>query len=239
MTQEVLNGVAAIIIYYLICATTALVIRCLIKIPDEIFRKTLHCILLFSLIPWVLCFNTWWISALCALAFAALVYPALCLAEKIKNYSKIVTERKGGELKRSLLIVFSMFAAIISICWGWLGDKMLVFASVYAWGFGDAAAALVGKRFGRHALEGQHIQGRKSKEGTFAMFIVSFISVITIMIIRGGLSWYAYIIIAAAAAVVSAVVELYSMDGMDTITCPLAAMAVIIPLTYLFGGIII
>lgn len=37
-------------------------------------------------------------------------------------------------------------------------------------------------------------------------------------------------------AAVTAVVELYTMHGLDTVTCPLAAMAVLLPLVHLFGG---
>ena len=38
------------------------------------------------------------------------------------------------------------------------------------------------------------------------------------------------------AAAVSALVELYTPNGMDTFTCPMAAMAVLLPLVALFGG---
>jgi len=57
-----------------------------------------------------------------------------------------------------------------------------VLASVLAWGLGDAAAALVGKRFGRHFVRGRLVEGCKSLEGTFAMFVVSFISVMIVLI---------------------------------------------------------
>lgn len=134
------------------------------------------------------------------------------------------------------MIVFVMFAAVICVCWGWLGDKLLALASVYAWGFGDAAAALVGKRFGRRALTGAHIEGRKSVEGSLAMFATSFVCVAAVLLFRGGLPWYGYLVIPAATALAAAVVELFSLRGMDTITCPLAAMAVLLPLVHLMGG---
>jgi phytol kinase len=116
-----------------------------------------------------------------------------------------------------------------------LGQRYLVVASVAAWGLGDAAAALVGKRFGRRYIEGKRVEGRKSLEGTIAMFVVSFLSVLAVLLARGSLEWYGYVPVSAATAVVSAVVELYTKGGMDTITCPLAAAAVLIPLTYLWG----
>ena len=138
--SDLLHGGTALLIYFAIAASTALVSRALITIPDELFRKILHFILLGSLLVFVFAFDVWWISALSSLAFAIVVYPLLALAEHIKGFSRLTTERKAGELKHSLLLVFSMFALVISICWGWLGDRWLAVISVYAWGFGDAAA---------------------------------------------------------------------------------------------------
>ncbi len=237
MIKEFLIGFVILICYFVICASSALLIRKFIKVPNEVFRKILHLILLCSLFVWVFAFNTWWVAAIATIFFMALVYPILMFGERIKGYSELLTERKSGEIKNSLLIVFVMFAVMICICWGWLGDKMLVLTCVFAWGFGDGAAALVGKRFGKHFLEGKLIEGRKSLEGTFAMFVVSFISVMIVLLIRGGLKWYGYIPISVLAAAVCAVVELYTKGGFDTITCPFAAAAVIIPLVQLLGGV--
>ncbi len=229
-------GTGCLLVYFVVCASVALIARRLVWIPNEVFRKTLHLILLGSLLIWVLCFRTWWIAALSAVLFEIVVYPILKIAERWTGYSELVTERKKGELKSSLIIVFTMFAIVISICWGWQNDKMLVLASVYAWGFGDAAAALIGKRFGKHPIEGKHIEGRKSVEGTSAMFLVSLVCVSFILILRGGLTWQAVLLTAVVTAAVSAVVELFSLSGNDTITCPLAAMAVMLPLLHLLGG---
>jgi dolichol kinase len=85
------------------------------------------------------------------------------LLERIERFSEFITERKKGELKSSLLLVFGMFAFIITICWGLLGDPYLVLASVYAWGFGDAAAALIGKRFGKHKIRWEYMDGEKRR----------------------------------------------------------------------------
>lgn len=234
--QAFMIGFGYILIYFLICAPAAFVLRLTVKMPDEAFRKILHCILLGSLSVWVVAFPNWWMTALSAIVFAIVVYPILFCAEKLKGYSKLVTERKSGELKSSLLIVFFMFAIVVSVCWGWQEDKLLALASIYAWGFGDAFAALIGKRFGKHKIGGKIIKGRKSVEGTVAMFAVSFCCVLAILIMRGGLCWYAYPVIALVTALVSAVVELYTLNGIDTITCPLAAMTVLLPLIHLFGG---
>ncbi len=235
--NEFLTGAGIVIVYFIVAASLALLIRFMIKIPDEIFRKLLHCILLGSLLAFVFAFDTWWISALTAVVFAIVVYPILVIFEHFKDYSAVTTERKKGELKTSLLLVFGMFAAVIAICWGWLGDRYLVLASIYAWGFGDAAAALIGKRFGKHKITWPLVDGKKSYEGSISMFITSLICVTVILMYRGDLNMAGHIIVPIVTAIVSTLTELYSKDGMDTVFCPLAAMATLIPLIYLFGGL--
>lgn len=229
-----LKGFAILFGYYIICASSALLLRRCIRIPSEVFRKLLHLILLCSLFLWVYAFQTWWIASLAAVLFVAIVFPLLTLAEKLHYYSELLTERKGGEVKQSLVLAFGMFAILNSICWGWLGERWLVIACICAWGFGDAAAALVGKKYGKHYLQGKLIEGRKSIEGTLAMLTVSFVSVFIVLLINGNIAWYASLTIAVLTAAASAAVELFTRNGMDTITCPFAAAAVLLPLLKLW-----
>jgi len=236
MLSEFLAGCGGLIGYFVPCAAAALLLRRLVAVPAEVFRKTLHMILLGSIFVLTYAFTTWWVSAAAALAFAAALFPVLALAERLPGYSALLTERKRGEIKRSLAVVFAMFAALISVCWGWLGEKYLVIASVLAWGLGDAAAALVGKRFGRHLIEGRLVEGRKSLEGTLAMFAVSFLTVMAVLLANRSMAWYGYAPVSALTAAACAVVELYTKDGMDTLTCPFAAAAVLIPLIHLAGA---
>ena len=66
--------------------------------------------------------------------------------------------------------------------------------------------------------------------------MVSCISVFTILMLRGGLQRGSCVFISLIVGAVSAVSELYSKDGNDTVICPLAAMVILLPLVYLFGG---
>lgn len=235
MLLEFIRGYGMLLGYFAVCAASALALRRVITFPTEVFRKTLHMIPLGSILVWTYAFETWWISALATVTFIAMVFPILQLGERFPGYSEVLCERKHGEIKRSLVVVFCMFAVLIAVCWGWLGERYLVIASVFAWGFGDAAAALVGKRFGRHPIEGPLVEGRKSLEGTLAMFAVSFLSVMAVLLAHDAGQAHGYVPIAAATAVVCAVVELFTKDGMDTLTCPLAAAATLIPLLRLWG----
>lgn len=235
--QQILQGTGSIILYFVIAAGGAIGSRFLIKIPNELFRKILHCILLGSLFMFTFAYGEWWISALAAVIFEIIVYPLLIVLERFKNFSEITTERKKGELKNSLLLVFTMYAVVVSICWGWLGDKYLALAAIYAWGFGDAVAALIGKKFGKHKITWKCTDGKKSMEGSFSMFLVSFISVMLILSYRGGINMVGVIVISLVTALVSMFSELCSKDGNDTVICPMSAMTILIPLVYLFGGL--
>lgn len=234
--QELLHGFGALSLYFIVAASVVLLCRFLIKIPNEVFRKTLHFVLLGSVFVFVYGFETWWVSALAAILFEIIVYPILMVVEHIKNFSEFTTERKKGELKTSLLLVFTMFAFVISVCWGIFHDRILVIASIFAWGIGDAFAALVGKRFGKHKIKDRFTDGKKSYEGTLAMFISSFVTVSVVMTFHGGLSLAGYIIIPLVTAAISAIAELYSKNGMDTVICPVSAMVAVEALTLLFGG---
>jgi len=234
--DEILRGLLALLLYFVVAASTALGCRALIRIPDELFRKILHLILLGSLSVFVFCFPYWWMAAISSVGFALIVYPVLAWAEHFRGFSKLTTERKSGELKHSLLLVFFMFAVVMALCWGWLGDRWLVITSIYAWGFGDAAAALVGKRWGKHKLRFRYVDKKKSVEGSTAMFVFSWVTVTGLLLFRGGLAPMGYVVVPVITALGSTLAEAVSKGGNDTVICPLTAMIVMLPLVDLFGG---
>ncbi len=235
MLLELLKGFGVLIVYFAFCASSALLLRRLFPIPSEVFRKTLHMIVLGSIFVWTYAFETWWISAIAAAILMVAIFPLLAYAERFPAFSELLTERKKGEIKHSMVIMFTTYIILICICWGLLGEKYLVIASVCAWGLGDAAAALIGKRFGKHGIKGPLVEGRKSLEGTLAMFVASFLSVMVVLLFTSPVVWYYCIPISLLTAAVSAVVELYTKGGMDTITCPLAAAFVLISLVHILG----
>ncbi|MBP7279706.1 MAG: phosphatidate cytidylyltransferase [Sedimentibacter sp.] len=227
-----------LLIYFIVCATFALIIRKFTRVPDELYRKLLHFILIGSAPVLLYMFSSWQNSVIASVIFAALIYPVLSFAQGWKGYSDLLAERDDGEIKRSLVLVFVMLAFVIYICWGILGARYLALAVILGWGLGDAAAALVGKRFGRRRLEGKFVDGKKTLEGSLAMFIVSFIAIITVLILNSSLPWHVYIPVALITAAVGSIVELNTKNGFDTITCPAATLAVMLPLVYLLGGMV-
>lgn len=236
--HDFLHGAGIVCIYYVVAASGAFALRWLTKIPNELFRKLLHFILLFSYIPFAFAFQIWWHSVLLTVTMEILIYPILKQAEHIPMFSSFVNERKGGEFKHSLLLAFTMLAVCNTICWGLLGDKYLGIACMYAWGVGDAFAALIGKRFGKHKITWKWADHHKSIEGSAAMFITSSIAVACVLLSHNHLTLPAYIVIPVAGAITATVVEVVSKEGYDTVLCPTAAMAVMVPLMALFGGFV-
>lgn len=234
--QEFLHGAGIVCIYFVLAASAALGMRKLVRIPDELFRKILHFILLFSYLPFAFAFSTWWKSVLLTVLLEILIYPILAVAEKLPVFSSFVNERKHGEFKQSLLLAFSMLAVCNTVCWGLLGDNYLGIACMYAWGVGDAFAALVGKQFGRHRITWKYADKHKSAEGSAAMFLTSAVAVMGVLLAHDHLPFPACIVISAAGAGVATLVEMVTKDGKDTVYCPAAAMLVMVPLAALFGG---
>ena len=234
--QELLHGALLFVAYVIPAAAIMMLGRIFLKIPDELFRKILHFILLGAYFPFLFGFRTWWISAGFAVGLILIIYPLLALAGRIPVFSSFVNERKKGEFKSSMVLALATVAISITICWGILGEKLLTMACVYAWGVGDAFAALVGKRFGKHKIRLPYADPHKSWEGSAAMFLSAVLSVLTVLLIRGGLGFGSCLLISLAAAVVTTYVELCTKGGFDTVTCPAAAMAVILPLIGILGG---
>ncbi|MBQ3256760.1 MAG: phosphatidate cytidylyltransferase [Oscillospiraceae bacterium] len=234
--QEILYGAGIVCLYFIVAASAAFALRHLTKVPDELFRKLLHFILLFSYIPFAFGFRIWWHSVLVTAALMLLIFPILALAERIPKFSAFVNERKDGEFKHSFLLAFSMLAVCNTVCWGLLGDQYLGIACMYAWGVGDAFAALVGKRFGKHKIKWKYADHKKSVEGSAAMFVTSAAAVACVLLAHHHLRILGYILLPIAGAGTATVVEMISREGYDTILCPAAAMLVMIPLMALLGG---
>ena len=232
--QLFLCGVGITMLYIIVAVGIMLLARKYLTIPDELFRKILHFILLGAYIPLVFAFETWWMAAIFAISLIIILFPVLSVAGKIPMFSSFMNERKKGELKSSMVLAVGMMALSICICWGLFGEKYLVLATVYAWGVGDGFAALIGKRFGKHKIKWKPADGKKSIEGSLTMFLCSLISVFTVLLFRGGIGIAMCFATAILAAVMCTIAELCAKNGLDTVICPVSAMLVIIPMVVLF-----
>jgi dolichol kinase len=137
-------------------------------------------------------------------------------------------QKKPGEIKTSLLLLFLMIAADIAVAWGIFGKQYVAVVSVLMWGFGDAAAAMIGIRFGTHIVPWKISDGKKTWEGTAGMFLVSALVGCAMLIFLSGNSVGYCIFAALLSSAVGAFTELVSKNGLDTVTVPAILVAVLL-----------
>ena len=215
-------------IYYAYIITFALIlllIRFTTKVPDYIFRKLLHIVAFTSILPLIFCTNSWQTAVAVQVVFLVIVILALLIAEKFPFYSSLFVEKGKHEVLTSFIMLFGLITILIAIYWGHFGEehKYIAVASIMAWGPGDAAAAIVGRNFGKHKLSGKHIEGVKSVEGTIAMGFTSFACTFAALLLTSPLSVFTALVLSLIVAPMAALVELYTKHGLDTVTCPIAA----------------
>lgn len=221
--------------YVFFSAVVLVVIRIIFKkLPSYIFRKLLHMVAFTSLVEMTLEAGEWYIASLTALLFAALLFPVLHALENYEWYKALFVEKKRGEVKKSLVLLFGMYALLISACWGLIGKRYIAVTSVLMWGVGDAAAAIFGRTFGRHKTTIKHADKAKTWEGTCAMLVFSFLAGVTAMLLSGVVEWQRIVFYPLVAAPAAAYTELVSKNGDDTVTVPLVTAVVISLVSYIF-----
>lgn len=224
MPDSDLIGFGLYVLYLVMAGLPMILLKIFNRLSFEVARKTYHMVITLSIFPLLNLFTTWYTAVISALILAAVLYPVLKWLEGTAFYQRVAVERAAGEFKSSLLIVQFTLAALIFIFWGLLGEdwKYIALVAVMAWGFGDAAAALVGKAFGRNPIRHRWLEGKKTFEGTFAMYIVAALAIFFTLSLSADHSWQVSFLVAILVAPVGAVVELFSRRGLDTLTVPLA-----------------
>ncbi len=189
-------------------------VRLFTKIPDYIFRKLLHLVAFSSVAVMILRAQSWQEPCFTSILFALLVYPILSVLEKKPWYSRLFVEKSRGEIKRSLMLLFGMFAFLIWLAWGVLDKPLAAATAIMMWGVGDGMAAMIGIPLGKHKL-----YHKKSVEGSLAMLMSSFLV---------GLVMLRQFFPAMIAALLGTVTELFSPSEYDTVTVPLVIAAVLL-----------
>lgn len=239
MFRSDLLAAVILIAYYLVgLLAIPTMLKAWSKLPTEVIRKMQHVSYSLSVFILLRLFSTWYMAVAAAFLLVLMAYPALYFLEKTSFYKRLFVDRteRGGELRKQLLYVQLSFALLILFFWGVLGAKWqyMVAVGVMAWGWGDAAAALVGKFFGKRTIVHAWVEGAKTHEGTLAMALATFVAVFFTLLFLSGLSWYICLLISLVVAPICAVVELFSKRGTDTLTIPFATAAMVFPLVVLF-----
>ena len=232
LLMDMLHCFGVLAAYIIPCVLVLLPVRFLTRLPSYIFRKLLHIVVFTCVSLMILAARSWQAAALTSVIIAAVIYPLLMAFEREAWYPRLFVEKKPGEIKRSMLMLFLMFAALIAICWGVFGMPQLAAAAILMWGTGDAAAALVGIPFGKHKVRLRLTDGKKSWEGSAAMLAVSLLAGVGMLTLTQNLSVPHAILLSAAAAVPGTATELFSPSEYDTVTVPAVIAAALLLLIH-------
>ncbi|MBQ8075147.1 MAG: TSUP family transporter [Oscillospiraceae bacterium] len=225
---DILHCFGILIAYIVPCVLVALPIRFLTKIPSFIFRKLLHIIAFTCISLMILAAKSWQAASLTSVLIALIIYPLLMAVEHESWYPDLFVEKEPGEIKKSLLMLFFMFAFLTAVCWGIFRQPALAAVAIFMWGTGDAAAALIGIPFGKHKVKSRLTDGKKSLEGSAAMLLVSFccglgmlVTVLKMPPLQAGL-------IAVVGALAGTVTELFSPSEDGTVSVPVVIAAALL-----------
>lgn len=233
MTGFLVASVLLLAYYAVACLALPMALHAWRGVPRELVRKAQHVGYGLSIWPLLALFDRWYEAIAGSFVLVIVAFPALLALERWPRYGRYFPDRskRGGELRRSMLLVQASFALLLALFWGPLGPsgKVIVAAGAMGWCFGDAAAALIGKALGRHFVHARIVDDGKTEEGAWAMAICAGTAVLATLRLYGGLGWPTALAAAVVAGAVASLTELVSRNGLDTVTVPLVtAFAVLV-----------
>ncbi len=217
---------------YLLCSAglIALTDR-LTNTPREWIRKSYHIMIAISMLVLVYAFSTWTGAVVTLAGLMLFARFVISVAYRLHFLQDLAIDRKSGsaEVTRQIGYLTLSYSGLIVVFWGILGPEWRFIAVLVSliWGFGDAAAALVGKFLGKHQLREPFFDPKKTVEGALANFIASGLTSFVVLQVFSSVAWWVAVVCALLLAGMSTIIEAASRDGRDTIILPwsLAALA--------------
>ena len=185
----------------------------------EFTRKVIHISVGMWAFGTVLLFEHWYFAIIPPLSFVVLNY----ISYRQEIFKAVETGEKGN-----LGTVYFPISFVIIICLFWESPHLLV-ASLMPMTWGDALAAILGRRYGRRKYS--VLGSTRSVEGSLAMFLFSWLSTFLALLFLPPLGWQASLLYSLAVAVFATLVEALSPWHIDNLTVPLLSAA----LLYLIG----
>jgi phytol kinase len=171
---------------------------------DEGARKFIHIGVSNWWILAMIFFDNIWLASIAPVTFIGLNYASY-------KMNLIKAMERGG--KGNLGTVYFPISLLILVLFTFAINQPFIGAiGILILGYGDGLAAVVGTKYGKVKL-----RNGKSLEGTFTMFVSSFIVAIVLLTMYAPSVFYLAIIVAIAATLI----ELYTPKGLDNLTVPL------------------
>ena len=233
-------GFIFLLSYYIMAAGIISLFDYLTDYSREWIRKSYHIMYSFSLLIIIYIFSDWYIAVLVLLGISLAAVLILNLSVKLfPGLKQLSISRKSSikEVLRQMIYLHSTFSLLILI-FQYLGQQYIfhVVVGVMIWGFGDSAAALVGKFIGKREYNNIIFPSGKTLEGSLGFIGVSFFPAFIVLLFLGGYHVVQAMITAAVLVVLASLVEALSRKGIDTITIPLfaALFSVLLEKLYLY-----
>jgi phytol kinase len=188
----------------------------------EAARKSLHVGMgtLFLACPWLFGNDARPVIALAATYVALLFAARHCpmLRRHVRGVIYAVERTSWGE--------YGFPACVAILYWLARGDRLQFGVPLALLTYADAAAALVGTRYGsiRFVTPGG---GRKSLEGSAAFAVAAFLLTHVPLLLSGRVGAGASLAIAAGVAVLTAAAEALCWSGIDNLVVPMLALAML------------
>ena len=205
------------------------------RMPANLSRKFLHIMIgnfiflipFFTLRTFPLSFPFFVASPFILVTFLFSPASPVDLSGKLSGLAEVT----GGGHKYGL-VLYAVSYSILALLFS--KDSYAIAAGVLPMAYGDAAAALVGERIGRHKY---NVFGKKSLEGSTAMFAVCFCGLIACYLFFSHfypLSIFNWTLASLGAAALATACEALTPKGFDNLTVPLLSAVVFL---MLLGGV--
>jgi len=228
LAVSVLRCFGEYLLFIVPAALILVALHVLLDIPRVVFRKLLHLPAFCSAAVVVWRADSWQTASLTLVLFAVVVYPVLWLCQSWSGYDRLFVQKKPGEIKKSLLLMFLCDAALVAVCWGIFNLPWIAVSAILMWGSGDGAAALVGHKWGKHHVKIPLADPKKTWEGSAAMLLISTIVGTIALLVLSSMAWHHCLLMSLAASLLGAYTELITHNGNDTVSVPVANTVVLL-----------
>ena len=215
MTDLLAIGISFVYVFAVLGLAEGL--RRAFKLDIEFTRKVVH----ISVGMWA-----WGTAALFQDKWMAIVTPAAFVIINALSYRFGLFLAMESRDRRNLGTIYFpiAFIALIALFWG--DFKPLFVAALMPMTWGDAFAAVIGRRFGRHRYT--VFGATRSLEGSLAMFVFSFVGVWIALLAFGGgpMAWLPALATALAATAAEAVAP-FGLDNLLVPAISAAALALV------------
>ena len=181
----------------------------------EFTRKFIHIAVGTWALGTVLLFQRWSFAIIPPLSFVALNY----ISYRREIFKAVETGEKGN-----LGTVYFPISFAFIICLFWTRPNLLV-ASLMPMTWGDALAAILGRRYGQRKYS--VLAFTRSMEGSLAMFLFSWLSTFLALLLLPPLGWQTSLLYSLGLAVFATLVEALSPWHIDNLTVPLLSAALL------------